>query len=233
MTIEPMVNAPRAYARAAGALYLLIIVCGIFSEALVRSSLIVAGDADATAAKVLASPGLFHAGFAADVVMLLSDVAIAIVFYILLKPVSGPLALTAAAFRLVQAALVGSSLLFYYSALILLAGGYANAFPPSQLHALALFMLDMHSHGYDVGLLFFGVSSLILGYLVVRSAYFPSLLGYGLMAAAVVYLAGSLARFLLPESLPLIMPLYIVPLAAELAFCLWLLIKGVAQPRPA
>jgi hypothetical protein len=49
----------------------------------------------------------------------------------------------------------------------------------------------------------------------------------------VVYLAGSLARFLLPESLPLIMPLYIVPLAAELAFCLWLLIKGVAQPRPA
>jgi hypothetical protein len=75
--------------------------------------------------------------------------------------------------------------------------------------------------------LFFGVSNLILGYLVVKSDYFPGFLGYGLIAAGVVYLAGSLTRFLLPDYISYITPAYIVPLIAELLFCLWLLVKGV------
>ena len=29
-----------------------------------------------------------------------------------------------------------------------------------------MLFLDMHSHGYDLGLLFFGLSTLILGYLI-------------------------------------------------------------------
>jgi hypothetical protein len=230
MTAEKTVSSPRTYARAAGALYLLIIVCGIFAEAVVRSSIVVAGDAAATAGNLQASGALFRAGFVADVVMLMSDVAIAVLFYVLLRPVSTTLAMMAAVFRLTQAAVVGSSLLLYYSALLLLNGsGYAASFEPQQLHALALLLLDMHSHGYDLGLLFFGVSSLMLGYLVVRSAYFPAVLGYGLMAAAVVYLAGSLLRFLVPEYLPAFAPLYIVPLVAEISFCLWLLVKGVRR----
>lgn len=40
-----------------------------------------------------------------------------------------------------------------------------------------ILFLDLHSHGYDLGLLFYGLSSLILGYLVVRSDYFPGVLG--------------------------------------------------------
>ncbi|MBE9542421.1 MAG: DUF4386 domain-containing protein, partial [Proteobacteria bacterium] len=87
--------------------------------------------------------------------------------------------------------------------------------------------LDLHSHGYDLGLIFFGLSSLILGFLVVKSDYFPGIFGYGLMAAAVVYLAGSFSLFLFPEYSPFIEPIYIVPLVAELSFCLWLLVKGV------
>lgn len=232
ITAEEMTGSPRIYARAAGALYLLIIVCGIFAEVVVRSSLIVAGDAAATAGNLQASGLLFRAGFVADSIMLVSDVAIAVLFYVLLQPVSKPLALMAAAFRLIQAAVIGSSLLFYYSALLLLNGsGYSASIEPQQLHALAMLLLDMHSHGYDLGLLFFGMSSLILGYLVVRSTYLPAILGYGLMAAAPVYLVGSLVRFLCPEYLPVITPLYVVPLLAELAFCLWLLIRGVYRDR--
>ena len=40
-----------------------------------------------------------------------------------------------------------------------------------------ILFLDLHSHGYDLGLLFYGLSSLILGYLVVRPDYFPGVLG--------------------------------------------------------
>lgn len=219
------------YARIAGLLYLIIIVFGIFSEVFVRSSLIVSGDASATATNILASKWLFRIGFATDSIMLLSDVAIAVLFYVLLKPVSNTLALTAAVFRLTQAAILGFNLLNYYAAMLLLSGiEYATSFTSDQLYALVMLFLTLHSHGYDLGLLFFGLSSLILGYLVIKSDYFPGIFGVGLIAAAAVYLTGSLMRFLSPDYLTFITPLYIVPLLAELSFCLWLLIKGVRVP---
>jgi len=47
----------------------------------------------------------------------------------------------------------------------------------------------------------------------------------------VVYLAGSFTRFLIPGYASFIEPAYIVPVVAELSFCLWLLVKGVrSQP---
>jgi hypothetical protein len=217
-----------AYARAAGFLYLLIIVFGISGEVFIRSSLIVVGDATATASNILASEGLFRIGFVADALMLLSDVALAVLFYVLLKPVSKTLALMAAAFRLTQAAIVGFNLLNHHAALLLLkGGGYAAVFTQDQLNTLALLFLDLHGHGYDLGLVFFGLSSLVLGYLVVRSDDFPGILGYGLMVAAVVYLGGSFTRFVFPGYLSIIEPFYILPLLAESAFCLWLLVRGV------
>ncbi len=223
--IEPALS---VYARTAGFLYLVIIVFGIYSEVFIRSSLIVTGDAAATASNILASEGLFRFGFVTDAIMLLSDVAIAVLFYVLLKPVSNTLALVAAAFRLTQAAILGFNLLNYYAALLLLnSAAYALAFNSDQLHTMAMLFLDLHSHGYDLGLIFFGLSNLILGSLVIKSGYFPAVLGYGLIAAAVVYLAGSFTRFIFPDYISFIEPVYIVPLIAELAFCLWLLVKGV------
>jgi hypothetical protein len=225
-------KSPVIYARIAGILYLLIIVFGISSEMFIRSSLIVAGDAAATAANILASKGLFRAGFAADALMVLCDVAIAVLFYILLKPVSKILSLSAAVFRLAQAAILGFNLLNYYAALMLLgAPGNASVFGSERLNTLASFYLDMHGHGYDIGLIFFGVSCLILGYLIIRSDYFPAVFGYGIAASGVVYLLGSFSLFLAPSLVSIFEPLYAIPFVAELAFCLWLLIKGVRDAR--
>ena len=64
-------------------------------------------------------------------------------------------------------------------------------------------------------------------YLIIKSKYFPGILGYGLITAAVVYLVGSFARFLLPDYVSFVEPSYIIPLIAEILFCLWLLFKGV------
>ena len=219
---------PLIYARAAGILYLSIIISGIFSEVFVRSNLIVPGAAATTAANILASEWWFRIGFVADAIMLLCDVAIAVLFYVLLKPVNKTLSIIAAAFRLSQAAIIGMSLLYYYSALLLLTGvEYAAVFETRQMHALVMLLLDMHRHGYDLGLLFFGLSNFFLGFLIIKSEYFPTIFGYGLIAAAVVYLVGSFTRFILPGSLSLVEPFYIIPLIAELLFCLWLLVKGL------
>jgi hypothetical protein len=85
----------------------------------------------------------------------------------------------------------------------------------------------MHGHGYDLGLLFFAVSNLVLGYLIVKSRFSPAVLGYGLVAAAIVYMTGSLIRFLLPAVAPVFEPIYVVPLVAEMSFALWLLASRV------
>jgi hypothetical protein len=219
---------PQIYARVGGLLYLLIIVFGISGEVLIRSSLIVSDNANQTASNILQSQTLFRVGFVADSIMLLADVAIAVVFYVLLKPVNKILSLTAATFRLMQATILGLNLLNYYAALLLLTGaGYIATFEGNDLNSLAMFFLNLHSHGYDLGLIFFGVSNLILGYLVFKSKYFPAILGIGLIAAGMVYLSGSYVRFVLPNHVSFMEPMYIVPLIAELSFCLWLLIKGV------
>lgn len=223
-------TSPLMLARVAGLLYLVIIVFGVFSEVLVRANLVVTGNAAASISNVAASDALFKAGFVADSIMLLSDVAIAILFYTLLKSVNNTLALTAAAFRLIQAAILGINLLNYHAVLLLLRG---NGFSPDseQVQSQVMLLLDIHAHGYDLGLIFFAISNFILGYLVIKSKLFPAFLGYGLQAAATVYLVGSYTRFLAPGYATLIAPLYIIPLLAELSFCFWLLFKGVSLQK--
>jgi len=150
-----------------------------------------------------------------------------VLLFQLLKPVSEMLSLMAAAFRLTQAAVLGFNLMNFFAPMLILGGSVSlSAFETGQVYGLASFFLTLHGYGYDLGLLFFGLSNLVLGYLVVKSDYFPGVLGYGLQAAGVVYLAGSFTRFLFPGYVSLMEPAYIIPVIAELSFCLWLLVKG-------
>jgi hypothetical protein len=207
------------HARLAGALYLAIIVCGLFGEVAVRGQIVVAGDAAATAENLLASQGLFRAGFAAETVMAICDVALAVLLYRLLRPVNRTVALMAAAFRLVQASVIAASLMFHYGALLALGG--------EGREELALLLIEIQGHGYDLGLIFFGVNSLLTGWLVARSGFLPRWLGHMLVAAGLVYVVGSSLRFLAPALFEPFQVAYIVPVVAETAFCLWLLIRGV------
>lgn len=219
---------PQRYARTAGALYLIIIVFGVFSEMFVRSGLIVPGNAAATTSNIQAAPGLFRAGFLADSIMFLCDVALAVLLYVLLKPVSRVVALVAMCFRLAQTAVIALNLLHYHAATLLLTGpGYATAFGSEQITALTAFFLDPHGHGYDLGLLLFGVHCLLLGYLIFKSSYLPRVLGVLAVNAGLAYLIGSYTRFLFPDYAETVSPIYIVSIASELSLCLWLLIKGV------
>ncbi|AGF53601.1 sll7047 (plasmid) [Synechocystis sp. PCC 6803] len=232
MTNRMIETSPLVYARAAGLLYLIIIVLGLFAEIFVRSSIITPGDATATAGSILGAEGLFRAGFLADSIMLLSDVALAVLLFTLLKPVNKTLALVALFFRLTQTAVIAVNLLNYYAAVLLLKGpGYATIFGVAQLNSLSLLFLDLHSYGYDLGLILFGVHCLILGYLIAKSLYLPKAIGYLVMAAGVTYLIGSYTRFLFPDFVGAVSPIYVVPIVSELSLCLWLLIKGVDLER--
>ena len=221
-------------ARIAGLLYLIIIICGLFAEGIVRGSLVVTGDAAATANNIVASGMLFRLGFLADLIMITSDVALALVLYLLFRPVDAGLALLAAFFRLAQAVTLAVNLLNHFAAgLVLNEADWLTAFDPDQLQSLAYFFLEMHNFGYYAGLVFFAIHCLLLGNLMCRSGWFPKILAAFLVVASISYAGGSLAVFLWPHYEPLISvsPLYVGPaIVAELSVCLWLLLKGTGGP---
>jgi SAM-dependent methyltransferase len=232
MTDRTAPTSPMAYARVAGLGYLIIIVTGIFAEFFVRSSLIVPGDAAATANNIAASELLFRTGIASELIMLLCDVLVAVALYVLFKGVDKSLALLAAFFRLAHASIVGVNLLNTYVPLLLLGdAAYLTAFDLEQLHALVLLFLQAHSFGYVIGLVFFGVHCLILGYLVFRSGYVPRILGVLLIVASLGYLMDSFSRALLVNyaeyETVFLLIVFVPAFMAEVSFCLWLLVKGV------
>ena len=192
--------APDKVARVAGLLYLIIIIAGIFAEFFARQSLIVPGDAATTASNIMASEMLFRAGIAADLVMIIADVALALAFYVLFRPVSNTLALLAAFFRLAPAVVLGLHLLHLFFVLELLSGAeYLTVIGVDQLQALSMLFLKAHSIGYTIGLVFFGINLFILGYLVFKSGYVPKILGILLIGASLGYLIDTFAKALLPN----------------------------------
>ncbi len=76
----PVEISPRLLARVSGALYLFIIVGGLFSLLYVPSTLVVSGDAGATANNILASESLFRLGVVISLLVLLCDAGVAVLF---------------------------------------------------------------------------------------------------------------------------------------------------------
>ena len=133
---------PQTYARIGGVLYLVIIVAGGFAELFARSKLIVSGDATATANNIMASELLWRSAFAAELVMLVCDVVVALILYVLLKPVDKNLALLAAFFRLMHVAIYGITGLTNIAALLVLGNAnYLTALQPNQKQVRALQLL--------------------------------------------------------------------------------------------
>lgn len=225
---------PVALSRIAGILYLLVIAFGIFAEVAVRSHLVDSGDAQATAANILGSETLFRLGFAADLVVFLCDVAIAVLLFVLFAPVSRTLSMLAAAFRLTQTAVIGLNLLSMFAALLILReADYLGAFSDRQSESLASLFLDLHKYGYTLGLTFFGVSTALIAYLALRSTVVPRLLVGLLFLAGLGYAADSFAFFLVSGYDGSISPILLAPaIVGEIWFALWLLFKGRALETP-
>jgi len=216
-------------ARAAGVLYLIIILTGLFSELIVRSGMIVLGDATATAENISANFFMFRIGFISDLIMVMSDVGVALLLYLVLKPVNNGLSMLAGFFRLAQATVLGINLLNFYLPLLLLGdGNYLNSFSGEQLNSLSLLFLNVHSYGYLISGVFFGISCIVLGYLIFKAEYFSKWLGILVVAAGISYLVDCVANFLFPglasTSEILVMTVAVV---SELSLCLFLLIKGI------
>jgi len=231
--IPTVERSPLGYARTCGVLYLAIIILGIFGEMVVRGSIVVSGDPSATVNRLAASEFLWRSGIAGDLLMQVLDVPTIVIFYLLLRPVSESLALLSTAFNLVQTAVLALNKLSLLLPVFLLDGtSYLGVIPTPNLHVLSYLSIKAHGYGFAIGLVFFGFTCLVRGYLIFKSNYFPRALGVLLQVAGVSYLLNSFALFLVPSFAQSISPAVLVPaFVGELFLSLWLLTKGVNVER--
>jgi len=223
---------PRQLARAAGALYLVNIVAGAFAIGFVPAML--AGpDAATTAANIQAHGLLLRAGLVAHLVVTLTYIPLAMIFYELFKVVNRRLALLDVLFILVATAVEAAGLAYQFAPLALLGGEpYSSAFPATQLHALAYLPGALASVDYSLHTVFFGFDILILAYLILRSGFLPRAIAVLLAVDGAAYLVYSFSYLLAPDFADQLVPWIQLPaLLGEGSFALWLLVFGVDARR--
>jgi hypothetical protein len=231
MTTQELASLKRT-ARIVAVLTLAMTVFAFFSM-LDIPALFARGDAPAAADTPIPSEGRFRLYIASDSMIFLIEIVLIVMLYVLLKPVNQTLSLIAAFARLAMTTIQGINLLNRLFALQLLSGAdYLSSFEPDQLQALATLFLNAHESVVLIWGLFFALHLLVLGYLVYKSGYIPRLLGVVLVATALCYLVQDWGTILFPElqeTFALVGFFAII----ELAFPVWLLIKGVRDPQPA
>jgi hypothetical protein len=225
-------TSPRRLARLAGGLYLVNIVGGFFAIGVVPL-LLIGPDPAATAQNIQAHEFLYRSGIAAHLLVVLTNIPLAVIFYELFKVVNRRLALLDAAFILVATAVEAAGLVNQFAPLILLGGGpYAAEVPAGQLQALAYLPLQLSDADYVVHTIFFGFDILCMAYLVLRSTFLPKAIAILLAVDGVAYLLYGFGELLAPEFAGQLVPWIQLPaLVGEGALCLWLLIKGLDEQR--
>src|SRR5438874_12958340 len=232
MTKPNLEVTPLFQARMAGGLWWLCIISGMVGF-VIGAPLIVANDAAATAANILAKESSFRLGFAADLISGLSYMGVTIFIYCVLKPVSRSLSLLGAFFGLAGVAIGGASWVIHFAPLLLLHGDqYLTAFTTSQLQAMSLAALKLQLQVFPIGMVFFGIQCISIGYLVAQSRFLPRILGVILAIGGACYVIASFANFLAPSFGPHLVPFMMpVALIAEGSLGLWLVVKGVNVQR--
>lgn len=215
--------------RIAGVLYLAIFIIYPLST-MVRSTLVVPGDAAATAENIAGSETLFRLGMAGEASIFLIEVALAAVLYVLFRPVSRSLSFGASLARVSEGVVMAAGNLFTSILTLIAVGGtgYLAVFETEQLNALGLFFQNANDYVVLIWGLFFALSLVLTGWLVYRSGFIPKIPGILLVLAGIGYFVESFGVIIAPDLADVLETVVtVVAVPGELVIALWLLIKGV------
>jgi hypothetical protein len=219
------VNPINKTARIAGVLYLLLMPLGIFGILYVPSTVVVPGDAAATAQNIMASETLFRLSIVTGLLVQIVNIFVVMALYQVLMPVDKNMARLMVVFILLGAPIAMLSGLNQFAVLLVLNGADTlSSFTAVQLQALASFFLDLHDYGVAIASIFWGLWLFPMGYLVFKSGFLPRIIGILLMVGCFGYLFDFLIKALAPDIEVTVSQFTFI---GELALPLWLLIKGV------
>jgi hypothetical protein len=183
---------------------------------------------------MMASEGLFLVGFVSFLLTAVFFLLSAWALSVLLKPVNEDLALLFVLLNLGGVAVWCVSQVGELAALLLLSGAdYLNVLQADQRQALAMLFLSLYQNGFMIAQLPLNLWLFPLGYLVFKSDFLPRILGILLIADGFAMLIWFFQFFFFPDAGAVGSAGLAVGFVAEGLFCLWLLVKGVKDQKPA
>jgi len=216
-------------ARIAGLLYLIIAITGGFGIMYVSSSILIAGDAKATASNIINSGFTYRLSIFSNLVSQALTIFLVVTLSQLFKDVSAKYVKYMLVFVLVAVPISFLNTLNLVAGELLVSGAdFLNVFTVDQRDSLALLFLNLYEKGIFIVGIFWGLWLFPFGMLIVKSGFIPKILGYFLITGCFAYLIDTTISLLFPEYKALISSIIMLPLAiGEFSTIFYLLIKGV------
>lgn len=197
----------------------------------VPDKLIVHGNAAATAINISGSETLFRIGIAVQLIGMAGFIFVAVALYDLLKGVNQRHAWLMVLLIVVSIPIAFLNELNSISALILVRGAdFLSVIDKPQRETLAMLFLKLHGQGLVVTEIFWGLWLFPLASLVYRSRFLPRFLGVWLALAGVAWMVLSTTSMVWPQYQDKMYGYCQPAFFGEIAFMLWLVIKGARPP---
>jgi hypothetical protein len=214
-------------ATVAGFCYLAVIAGGLFAEGMVRRSLVVSGDAVATARAILENETLWRLGLASHLLYLVPALAVNVIVSGLFRSTDPTLARLALVFGVTAVTVEAVALVYLYVPLALIENG-ATLAALEDAPGLIYLATRLFATGFGFSLLLFSGFCVLIGVLILRSRLLPRVIGAMMIVAGICYVVNTLALVVSPGFWKLVNPTILLPiLLAELSLALWLLLKGI------
>lgn len=223
----------RKNARLAGILYLLLAVVAPVRLIYIQNTLLVSGDAQATAASIASHEATFRMGILTDLLTGLLALFVALSLYRLFREFDRDLA----SLVLVLGGFMVTPIYFFNlvndaaALVVALAPKYLLGFDQQQREGLVSLFLRLHSYGVIVNEMFWGLWLLPIGALILKSRLLPRFVAFWLFLNGGAYVLLSVLGILSPRLSSAVSDLVFPALVGEIVAMLWLAF-GRLTPEP-
>lgn len=221
-------------ARLAGLFFLLYVSTTAFSLGYVRASLIVSGNAAATANNIMANESLFRLAIVSSLFTQIFLLLFGLAVFRIFKTVNKTWATVFLTSILMTVVIAVVNTLNNIAALVVLSkADYLNAFGQEQLNALMMLFLRLNNSGQGLLELFWTPYRFAFGLLIIKSRYMPKILGILLIISGFGFPVNTFTKILIPQFYPTVFTQTAQFLSGVgvIPMIFWLLIKGVKE-RP-
>lgn len=231
--MESKIASRKKTARLAGLVYLIWIITGLYVMFYIPSRINVKGDAATTAQNILSHEFLFRTGIINDLISSTIWVFLVFILYRLFRQVNEGQAKLLVALVIVQIPAVFITEAFNITSLMIFKGEILKTFELNQRQDLAMLFLKINDYGVLTLETFWGLWLLPLAILVYKSRFLPRFLGVWLFIDGFALVVLSFTSLLFPEYKDMVYKIAFPAMLGEVAFMLWLLIRGAKNNTPA
>lgn len=224
-------NSNKKMARLAGALYLVVVLSGLFSLMYVPGQLISWNDPSATFNNISNNQILFRMGVASSLICYFFFLLLPLVLYRLLNYVNRDMAILMVIFVAMSVPISMLNVQHHFTVLTLTSGDQLLSSIDPQLPAQVMLALRSYNSGNIIAQLFWGLWLFPFGYLVYHSRILPRLLGAVLMIGSIGYVLDFFGKILIHNYFELGIGTFLTLPASigEIGSCLWLLLAGARE----